>query len=100
MQVPNIYPIHTHDNMIELNKKEQEKLINKMNSDDINDYKISLNQDNIDTSMVIIGVNVDTYDLDIYGYDYNIEVLEYIVYKLKQKFKNYIFTIKRYDSVI
>lgn len=73
--------------------------------DDINDFKISINnRDNYDNcgdnSMVIIGVNPKTLDIDLYAYDYDIDLIKFILGHLEQKFPDYKFVIKKFYSVL
>lgn len=100
MKVPDIYPTN-YPASAERNSKAQQELVEKMSSTDIEDYKISIPyQDTLDTSMIIIGVNTETLEMDIFGYHYRKEILEYVLDNLRNKFSNYKFVIKQFDSVL
>ena len=97
--IPDIYPT-TYPESIERNNEAQRVLLNKLKSDNINDFKISIKEDQLDSCAIIIGVNLHTLDVDIYGYDYNKSVLEFTMSHLKIKFPNYKFEMKWFDTVL
>jgi hypothetical protein len=68
-------------------------------SNNIEDYKITFSEYTLDSLAVIIGINVETCKVDLYGYDYDQMILDNEISVLRNKFKDYKFVIKRFDGV-
>ena len=68
----------------------------------IEQYKISLDIEKniVDSSIVLIGVNKKTLEAELYGYDYDIEIIKTLKNTLEEKFKEHLFFIKRFDIVL
>ena len=69
----------------------------------LSDYKISTTfiDSYGDDSLVIIGIEKNNiYNIELYGYDYDIQRTELRKELLEKTFKDYIFVIKRFYSVL
>lgn len=78
----------------------KEKFEKKLKSCNIDDFKISAKSEDCDDSIVIIGVDLKTLDIDLYGYDYDIDIINFMLGHLQQKFPDHKFVTKSFYSVL